>query len=346
MKTAAELAALVGGRLEGEGSLVVDGVAGLEEATDRQLSFFGNARYKAQLAATRARVIFVAEDAPPRGARTFIVVAEPHLAFARAARAFHPARRWAPGVSPGATVEPTAIIDPSATVMAHAFVSAGATIGARAVLFPGVFVGEHASIGEDTVLGANVSVLHGCAVGARCLLHPGVVIGADGFGFAVDLSVPEHVKIPQVGTVRVEDDVEIGANSCVDRATTTTTVIGRGSKLDNLVQVGHNCTVGPLSILCAQVGLAGSTSLGMGVTLGGQAASAGHLHIGDLAKLGGKAAVMSDVEPNAVLLGAPAFPVKDFLRSWAVVQKLPDLQRELRDLRRRLAALEKETETP
>ena len=346
MKTAAELAALVNGRLEGDGSIALEGVAGLEEATANQLSFFGNNRYKSQLAATKARVVLVPGDAPPRGDRTWIVVPVPHLAFARIGQAFHPSKRYAPSISPRAAIDPSAQVDPSATVMDHVTVGPHATIGPRAVLSPGVYVGAHARIGADSVLGPNASVLDHCEVGARCLFHPGVVIGADGFGFAVDLSVPEHVKIPQVGIVRVEDDVEIGANSCVDRATTGVTVIGRGSKIDNLVQVGHNCTVGPLSILCAQVGLAGSTSLGMGVTMGGQAASAGHLHIGDLARLGGKSAVMSDVEPNAVVLGAPAFDAKDFMRSWAVVQRLPDLQRELRDLRKRLEALEKEKTSP
>ncbi len=143
--------------------------------------------------------------------------------------------------------------------MAGAFVSKNAVVGARAVLYPGVFVGEEATIGDDTVLCANVAVLERCQVGARCLLHPSCVVGADGFGFAFDADGPEHVKIPQAGIVRVEDDVEIGACSCIDRATTGQTVIGRGAKLDNLVQIGHNCTVGPLPIACAQVGLSGTT---------------------------------------------------------------------------------------
>jgi UDP-3-O-[3-hydroxymyristoyl] glucosamine N-acyltransferase len=170
-----------------------------------------------------------------------------------------------------------------------------------------------------------------------------VVIGADGFGFAFDPEAPAHVKIPQAGLVRVEDDVEIGANSCVDRATTGETVIGRGSKLDNLVQVGHNCVIGPLSILCAQVGLSGSTELGTGVVLAGQVGSAGHLKIGDMAKIGAQAGIMTDVEPGAVMLGSPVQPHKDFMRSSALFARLPELAKDLREVKKRLEALEKGT---
>jgi UDP-3-O-[3-hydroxymyristoyl] glucosamine N-acyltransferase len=175
------------------------------------------------------------------------------------------------------------------------------------------------------------------------LFHPSVVIGADGFGFALDLEKPEHVKIPQAGLVRVEDDVEIGACSCVDRATVGETVIGRGSKIDNLVQVGHNCTVGPLSILCAQVGLSGTTELGMGVMMGGQSGSAGHLKIGDLAKVGAQSGVMSDVEGGAQVIGSPVQPQRDWLRSMALLARLPELSQKLKELERELAQLKKGT---
>ena len=341
MTTATELAALVGGTLDGDGSVTVTGVAGLEQAQPGQLSFYGNQKYKKALAATKASVVLVPVDAPPRGDKTYVRVANPHLAFARVAQRFHPAKKHAPGISPKATVHPTAKVDPSATVMDFATVGPGAVIGPRAVLFPGVYVGENAQIGEGSVLSANVSVMDRCLIGARCLLHPSAVIGADGFGFALDMSVPEHVKIPQAGIVRVEDDVEIGACSCVDRATTGETVVGQGSKIDNLVQVGHNSTIGRLSILCAQVGLSGTTELGTGVVLAGQVGVAGHLRIGDLAKVGAQAGVISDLEDGAVVLGAPAMPSRDFMRSTAVFIKLPELHRELRDLKKRLEALEK-----
>ena len=341
MTTASELAALVGGTVDGDGAALVTGVAGLEQAQPGQLSFYGNRKYKKALAQTNASVVLVSAEAPPRGSKTYIVVAHPHLAFARVAQTFSPAKVHAPGISPKATVHATAKVDPSATVMDFATVGAGTVVAARAVLFPGVYLGEAVQIGAGTVLSANVSVMDRCVIGARCLVHPGAVIGADGFGFALDMSVPEHVKIPQAGIVRVEDDVEIGACACVDRATTGETVVGRGSKIDNLVQVGHNSTIGPLSILCAQVGLSGTTELGTGVVLAGQVGVAGHLRIGDLARVGAQAGIMSDLEDGAVVLGSPSMPSRDFMKSTAVFSRLPELHRELRDLKKRLEALEK-----
>ena len=342
MKTVADIAALVGGQVDGDAGLVITGVSGLEAAQPGQLSFYGNQKYKAALEATRASAVLVPDDAPARGGRTWVRVKNPHLAFARVAQVFHPKKQHAPGVSPQAFVHPEAKVDASATVMAHASVAKGAVVGARAVLYPGAYVGEDARIGDDTVLSPNVAVMDRCVVGQRCLLHAGAVVGADGFGFALDLSVPEHVKIPQAGIARLEDDVELGACTCVDRATTGETVIGRGSKVDNLVQVGHNSVVGPLSILCAQAGLSGTTTLGQGVVLAGQVGVAGHLRIGDLAKVGAQAGVMNDVDDGATVLGAPAMPHKDFLRSAALFAKLPELNRELRELKKRFEQLEKE----
>jgi UDP-3-O-[3-hydroxymyristoyl] glucosamine N-acyltransferase len=342
VKTVGDIAALVGGQVDGDAGLTISGVSGLEAAQAGQLSFYGNQKYKAALEATKASAVLVPEDAPPRGSRTQIRVKNPHLAFARVAQVFHPKKQHAPGRSPQAFVHPEATVDASATIMAHAYVAKGAKVGARAVLYPGAYVGEEARVGDDTVLSPNVAVMDRCVVGARCLLHAGAVVGADGFGFALDLSVPEHVKIPQAGIARLEDDVELGACTCVDRATTGETVIGHGTKIDNLVQVGHNSVVGPLSILCAQVGLSGTTTLGQGVVLAGQVGTAGHLHIGDLAKVGAQAGVMNDVEPGATVLGAPAMPHKDFLRSAALFAKLPELNRELRELKKRLEQLEKE----
>lgn len=339
-KTVAELAALVGGDIEGDAGLLVTGVAGLDAAGPGQLSFFGNPKYKAALEGTRASVVCVGKSAPPRGERTYLRVAEPHLAFARVARLFNPPKRHEPGVSPRAEVHATARVDASATVMANAWVGPGATVGARAVLYPGVYVGEGAQVGDDTVLSPNVAVMDGCRVGARCLLHAGAVIGADGFGFAFDAQVPEHVKIPQTGIARVEDDVEIGACSCVDRATTGETVIGHGSRVDNLVQVGHNSVVGALSILCAQVGLSGTSTLGQGVVLAGQVGVAGHLRIGDLARVGAQSGVLGDVDDGATVLGSPTLPHRDFLRSSAVFARLPELKQALHALTKRLDALE------
>ncbi len=340
---AGELAAMVGGEVVGDSSLAVNGVGRLEDATPGQLSFFANQRYRAALDATKASLVLVPRDFEPGAlALTLVRVDNPHLAFARLAQFFHPPQRPPAGVGSAANVHPSAKVSQSATVMSGATVSAGAELGERVVLYPGVYIGEGARVGDDTVLKPNAVVMDGCVVGARCLLHPGVVIGADGFGFVLDLKVPAHVKVPQVGIARVEDDVEIGACSCVDRATTGETVVGRGSKIDNLVQVGHNSTVGPLSILCAQVGLSGSTELGMGVVMGGQAGTAGHQRLGDMVRVAARAAVLGDLPSGETVAGAPAFAHKDWLRSIALFSKLPTLNKQLRELERRLAALEKE----
>lgn len=343
----AELAALVSGEVLGDVSTSISGVAGLEQAKAGQLSFFGNQKYKKQLAATGASAVLVPRDSPPsdRGV-AYVRVDNPHLAFARIAQEFAPKRTYVRGVAAGAHVDPTAIVDATATVMAGATISAGARVGARSVVGPGCYLGERTRIGDDTVLVANVSILEECLVGSRCLLHAGVVIGADGFGFAFDASVPAHIKIPQTGIARIEDDVEIGANSCVDRATTGETVVGFGSKVDNLVQVGHNSLIGPMTILCAQVGLAGSTELGTGVVLGGQVGVAGHLRIGDLARVGAQAGVMSEVGDGEIVNGSPQMDAKDYMRSVAVFRRLPELNRLMRDLQRRLDALEQESKKP
>jgi UDP-3-O-[3-hydroxymyristoyl] glucosamine N-acyltransferase len=335
-----QLAALVGGQIEGDATLVIDGLAGLEVAHEGQLSFFGNPRYKLLLAQTRASVVLVGEDAPPRGAPTYVRVKNPHLAFARIARAFFPQATYAPGVSPRAEVHPLAQVDATATVMAFAVVGAHARIGARAVLFPGVYVGEHAQVGAGSVLHPNVTLEERCVVGARCILHASSVVGSDGFGFALDLEKPEHLKIPQAGIARLEDDVELGACSTIDRATLGETVVGQGTKIDNLVQVAHNVRIGPLSILCAQAGISGSSELGQGVVLAGQVGVVGHVKLGDLARVGAQSGVTNDVPAGATVTGSPAVDHAHFLRVAASLQRLPELVKELRALKKRVAQLE------
>jgi UDP-3-O-[3-hydroxymyristoyl] glucosamine N-acyltransferase len=212
----------------------------------------------------------------------------------------------------------------------------------------GSYVGDGVFIGDGTVLHPRAIVRERCIIGARCILQPGAVIGADGFGFAFDPEGdgdgPIHRKIPQAGIVRIEDDVEIGANSCVDRATLGETVIGRGTKIDNLVQIAHNVQLGPLCVLAAQVGIAGSATVGTGVAFGGQAGSIGHINIGDMSRIAAKSAVMRAVEPGTTVSGHPAMEQKAWLRAITLVPRLPDIVRELRNLGRRLGALEKRVE--
>ena len=339
-RTLGELAAHVGGELLGDPSISITGVAGLAEAVPGQISFFANARYRAAFLEAKASAVLVGRDEPARPGCALIRVDQPHLAYARVSQLFHPPRQHAAGIRPGAFVHPEAHVDPLATVLPGATVEAGAHVGPGTVLYPGVYVGEGASVGAGCTLHPNAVVLERCAVGNRCILHAVSVVGSDGFGFALDLSVPEHVKIPQVGTVRVEDDVELGACTTVDRATTGETVIGRGTKIDNLVQVAHNVRIGPLSLLCAQVGVAGSAELGTGVVLGGQVGVAGHLRVGDLVKVGAQSGVAQSIPDGAVVSGTPTVSHGEWLRASLLFKQLPELVREVRTLKKKLAALE------
>ena len=340
-----ELAAHVGGQIDGDASVLIEGLAGLEDAGAGHLSFFSNRRYKREFEATKASAVLVAEETRRHNGTTLVKVKDPQLAFARLSQLFFPRRVHLGGVSPGAHVHPEARVHPTAAVMAGATVERGAAVGPRAVLYPGAYVGEQAEVGEGSVLYANAVVYDRCIIGARCTLHSNSVVGADGFGFALDPEALEHVKIPQAGIARLEDDVELGAGSCVDRATLGETVVGRGTKIDNLVQIAHNVRVGPLSILCAQAGISGSTSLGAGVVLGGQVGIAGHLEIGDMAKIAAQAGVGHDVEAGAILGGSPAYDAGTWKRASVVTQQLPELLKELRALRRRVEQLEKKEDT-
>lgn len=341
-RTVSELAAHVGGEVLGDGARTIRGINALAEAGPDELSFYGNPKYRKDYEATRAGAVLVLPDAPTPEGRTVIRVAMPHLAFAKVTSLLFPSRRPAAGVHPRAVVHPDAVVHREASILANAVVEAGAHIGARTVLHPGVYVGEGAHIGEDCVLYPNVTLREGCRLGDRVILQANAVIGADGFGFAFDPGAqngPEHYKVPQVGIVRIEDDVEIGAGTCVDRATFGETVIGRGTKIDNLVQIAHNVQVGPLSIICAQAGVSGSAQLGTGVLLAGQVGVVGHIKVGDLARVGAQSGVAQSVPDGATLSGSPAIPHRQWLKNVAAQSQLSELVREVRQLRRQVDEL-------
>jgi len=339
----AELAARVGAEVAGDGALVVDGVAPLDAAGPRELSFFSNRRYRKAFEASRAGAVLVEPGVDVPAGRTVLRVENPYLAFAKISTLFHPPREPEAGIAPGAAVHPTAQVHPAAQIMALASVGAGATIGARTILFPGAHVGEGAKIGSDCLLYQNVVVREGCLLGDRVILQPGCVVGSDGFGFALDLQGdgkgPRHFKIPQAGIVIIEDDVELGASTCVDRGTLGATRIGRGAKIDNLVQIAHNVEVGPLCIMAAQVGISGSTRLGMGVVAWGQAGIIGHLEIGDRVNIAAQSGVAEDLEAGARVAGSPARSDVAWARNSAVFDRLVEMRRELRELRKEVAAL-------
>jgi UDP-3-O-[3-hydroxymyristoyl] glucosamine N-acyltransferase len=341
--TIAELARHVGGEVQGDGTLRVEGIAPLEDAGPTDISFFANKKYRRAFEDSRAGAVVVERDADVPPGRTVLRASGAYLAFAKISTLFHPPREALPEVSPLAAVHPDASVHPSAQVMPLASVAANARVGARTILFPGAQVGEGARVGEDCLVYHNVVIRERCVVGNRVILQPGCVVGSDGFGFALDMEGegkgPRHFKVPQVGIAVIEDDVEIGANSCVDRATLGVTRIGRGAKIDNLVQIAHNVEVGPLSILAAQVGIAGSTKLGMGVVAWGQAGIVGHITIGDRATINAQSGVGHDLEPGARVAGSPATPDVAWARNSAAFNRLTEMRRELRELRAEVARL-------
>jgi UDP-3-O-[3-hydroxymyristoyl] glucosamine N-acyltransferase len=334
--TLRELAAQLGCELCGDGDVEIRGVAGLDEAGPGELSFLANPRYAGKLATTRAAALVLAPgQATPLPA---LVSDNPYLTFARAVALVRPPARPSPGVHAAAHVDASARLGEGVHVGALAVVGRDVCVGARSVLHPRVVIGDGVEIGEDCVLHAGVSVRERCRLGSRVVVQDGAVIGADGFGFARDASGRYH-KFPQVGIVVVEDDVEIGALTAIDRAALGETRIGRGSKLDNLVQVGHSVTIGADSVLAGQVGIAGSTRIGRGVTLAGQVGVAGHLEIGDRVVATAQSGIPSSVEAGTVVSGYPAIENRAWLKSSAVFAKLPELQRRLRELERKLEEL-------
>lgn len=339
----AELAERVGGEVAGDGELRLEGVAALEDATPAQISFLSNRRYRRAFEASRAGAVVVEPGEQVPAGRTVLRVANAYLAFAKITTLFHPPREPVPQVAPGAVVHPSARVHPSAEVGPLVSIGAGAEVGARTILFPGAHLGEGARVGDDCLVYQNVVIRERCVVGDRVILQPGCVIGGDGFGFALDMEGegkgPRHYKFPQVGIVVIEDDVELGANTCVDRAALGVTRVGRGAKVDDLVMIAHNVEVGPLSILASQVGISGSTRLGMGVVAWGQAGITGHLTIGDRATINAQSGVHTDLEPGASVAGSPATKDVTWARNVAAFNRLAEMRRELARLQKEVERL-------
>jgi len=319
--------------VRGDGDVAVVRACGIAEAGPGDLTFLANPKYAPKLAATRASAIVVA----PNVATTLpsLLSANAYLTFAQAIPLLHPVRRPLPGVHHTAQIDASAVIGPHVTVGAFAVVGARCRVGARTVLHPHTAVYDDVEIGEDCVLHSGVYVREGCRLGRRVILQNGVVIGADGFGFAKDES-GHYQNFPQVGIVVIEDDVEIQANTTIDRAALGETRIGRGTKIDNLVQVAHSVTIGEDSILCAQVGISGSTKIGKRVTLTGQVGVVGHLEIGDGAIATAQSGIAQSVPAGALVSGYPAIENRGWLRSVAVFARLPELLRRLRAIEKRL----------
>jgi len=333
------LAEALGAVLEGDPDVVVSGLAPLESAGPEHVAVLTEPRHHAAARASRAGALVAATDLQPLPGPV-LRTAAPKLAFIELLRLFHPAKPYPPGVHPDARVSPGAFVHPSASIGAFVVIESDARIGAGVRLSPFVYVGHEAEIGEESTLHPRVVVLDRVRIGQRVIVQAGAVLGADGFGYVPDGT--GHRKIPQVGAVVVEDDVEIGANTTIDRATMGDTVIGRGAKIDNLVQVAHNVQVGAHSIVAAQSGIAGSSRLGRATVLAGQVGIPDHVTIGDGVVLGGQSGVVGDILEAGLYIGSPARPLSEARRIAAVETRLPELSRRVRDLERRLEAMERE----
>ena len=340
----AEITELLGGTVEGDPQVEVSTIAPIQEAGPGALAFISNRKYVRHLKTTRASAVLVSAEVAATGRPegvSLVVLDDPYMGFAKLLQHWTAVPRQVTGVSERAFVDPTAELGSDVNVGPNAYIGPRARIGDRADIHPGAYVGADARIGADTSVGPNASVLHECEVGARCAIYAGAVIGSDGFGFAPDLRQGLHVKIPQVGKAVIEDDVEIGANVTIDRASMGETRVGQGTKIDNLVQVGHSASIGRGCFVVSQAGISGTTRIGNGVTIAGQAGIAGHVKVGDGAVIGAQAGVHSDVPPMARLLGSPAVEGDLAKRAMIVFRKLPDLRARVRDLEKRLAAMER-----
>jgi UDP-3-O-[3-hydroxymyristoyl] glucosamine N-acyltransferase len=334
-----EIAERLDCRLEGDGEIEIARLAGLEGAGPGDLTFFANPKYAAELRATRAAAVILGERA--EGAPCAMLRApHPYFAFARAMELFAPRETPPPGVHRLADVAATASIDPAASIAAFVSVGEGARIGARTIVYPHVTIGAGTAIGHDCVIHARASIRERVVVGHRVVVQDGAVIGSDGFGFAQRPDGTHH-KIPQVGGVVIEDDVEIGANTTIDRPAVGETRIGAGTKIDNLVQIAHGVTIGRDVLLAAQVGIAGSSTLEDRVTLAGQVGVAGHLTLGTGVVATAQTGIPNSVDAGSLISGYPAIDNRDWLKSSAVFRRLPELRKAVADLQKRLEDLEK-----
>ena len=336
-RTVTELAGYLGGVVQGDGDVLISGLGALETAGPDALTFLANPRYASKVAETSAGAVLLAPGGERYG-RTAIEVANPYLGFAKLLTLFYTSPHEPVGVLPGAIVSDTATIGEGASIYPGACIGRNVVVGKRTVIYSGAVLYDNVIIGEECTIHANAVVRERCRIGNRCIIQPGAVIGSDGFGYAPDGS--GYYRIPQIGVVVLEDDVEIGANSCIDRAAIEVTLIRRGTKLDNLVQIAHNCQIGEDCMIVSQVGISGSTKIGNHVTLAGQVGVAGHLTIGDNVLVGAQSGVPSSLPANAAYSGTPTMPHREWLKSAMVVPRLPELKKTVSALEKRIAELE------
>lgn len=338
-KTLKEIAEYIDGEVVGSADVVITGVSGIKEAKEGDITFLANPKYSPLIETTNASAIITSNDIKS-SRKPIIRTQNPSLAFTKAISFIMPYQiRHPKGIHQTAIIGKNVSLGKDAAIGPYVVVEDGASIGDRSIIYSGCFIGSNSRIGNDSLIYSNVSIREHINIGKRVVIHSGTVIGSDGFGFATVEGL--HHKIPQIGTVEVGDDVEIGANVTIDRARFDKTVVGAGTKIDNLVHIAHNVTIGENSIVVAQVGISGSTSVGKGVTLAGQAGLVGHITIGDGAVVMAQAGVSKSVAPNTMVWGYPAKPVNIAKRVNACVQNLPRLYDTVAELKKKIEELEK-----
>lgn len=335
--TAKQIGDLLQGVVDGDPSVRVSTLSKIEEGKPGTLSFLANPKYTEFIYTTQASVVIVSKDFKPESpvSCTLIRVQDAYASFARLLELYNQIVRDKKGIEPGSYISETAHVGEDAYVGATAFIGNGAKIGKGSKIYPQVYVGDNVVIGEQTTLFPGVRIYSDCVIGSHCTLHSGVVIGADGFGFAP--ATDNYKKVPQIGNVVVEDYVEIGAGTAIDRATLGSTIIRKGVKLDNLIQIAHNVEIGENTVIAAQSGVAGSTKIGKNCMIGGQVGIVGHITIADDTKIAAQSGVGADVkEPGTILQGSPAFGIGDYRRTYVVFKKLPEVDKRIQDLEKKL----------
>lgn len=336
---AKDIASLLKGVVEGDENITVSDVSKIEEGRPGTLAFLANPKYEHFIYTTQASIVLVNQDFQPSRpvACTMIRVASAYEAIAVLLKMYESMRPQPSGIEQPSFVHETAELGKNSYIGAFAYIGRNVKIGNNVKIYPQAFIGDGVRIGDNTVIYAGVKVYYGCVIGNNCIIHAGTVIGADGFGFAP--SAEGYNKVPQIGNVVLEDCVEIGANTCIDRATMGSTLIKKGVKLDNLIQIAHNVVVGENTVMAAQCGIAGTTKIGEKCMFGGQVGIAGHLKIGNDVRLAAQSGVMSDVDSGTVQMGAPAFDVNAYRKAYVVFRKLPDLYRQLNQVEKDIQTL-------
>lgn len=339
--TAAQIAAMVNGQVEGNPDASVGNFGKIEEAKEGQLSFLANPKYEEYLYETKASIVIVNEalelKKPVHG--TLIRVKDAYSAFAGLLGKYQElVQQQLNGVQEPCYISKTAKYGENVFIGAFVYLGENVTVGNNTKIYPGSYIGDNVSIGKNTIIHPGVKILHSSQIGNSVTIHAGTVLGSDGFGFAPQAD-GTFAKVPQIGNVVVEDNVEIGANTTIDRATIGSTIIRSGAKLDNLIQIAHNVEIGNSTVVAAQAGISGSTKVGKGVMIGGQVGIVGHLHIGDGAKINAQSGVSKNIEAGKAVTGSPAYDYTSALRSQALIRKLPDLEKRLKELEQELTLL-------